>query len=32
MGNKYITKYDDNPPPGIYNPEEGEKMTRSKSF
>lgn len=31
MGNKYITKYDENPPPGIYDTETGTNMTRSRS-
>ena len=31
MGNKYITKYDENPPPGIYDTEAGTNMTRSRS-
>ena len=34
MGNKYSDKVEmnENPPPGYYDPEEGVKMTRSKSF
>lgn len=32
MGSKYETKYDDNPPPGIYNVDEGVNMTRAKSM
>jgi len=32
MGRKYKTKYNDNPPPGYYNPDNGVNMTKSISF
>jgi hypothetical protein len=31
MGKKYVTKYNDNPPPGIYNIEAADSMIYSKS-
>ena len=30
MGKKYVTKYNDNPPPGIYNIEAADKQTKTK--
>ena len=31
MGRKYETKYNDNPPPGIYNPENGDGQTKTRA-
>jgi hypothetical protein len=30
MGKKYITKYNDNPPPGLYDVEAADKQTKTK--
>jgi len=31
MGSKYTTRFDNNPPPGLYRPEEGYKLIKSRS-
>ena len=31
MGSKYPTKTNDNPPPGLYDPDGGVRMTKSRS-
>jgi len=31
FGNKYITTYNQNPPPGYYDPEDGINMTHTKT-
>ena len=30
MGKKYVTKHNDNPPPGAYNIEAAESLTKDK--
>jgi hypothetical protein len=30
MGKKYITKYNDNPPPGLYDTEAADRQTKTK--
>jgi len=30
MGSKYTTKYDNNPPPGLYNTDQGFNLTKTR--